>query len=125
MLMFESGIPSLTSESIIRKLRLIALTTLASQSTNQELTYSEIATALQIDEKEVEAWVIDGESDRPRYLTTLTAFSYPGQTDPRADISTSIPRSHLLRFISRNPRFRCRRMAATRNSFEYMAERGG
>ena len=61
----------MTPDGIVRKLRLIALTTLAARSEKQQLTYAEVAAALQVDEKEVEPWVIEGES-------TIHAHHQPG-----------------------------------------------
>jgi len=52
------------AEAIVRKLRLIALTTLCARSTSKQLQYSEVASALAIDESDVEEWVIDGTSSR-------------------------------------------------------------
>ncbi|ORX35139.1 hypothetical protein BD324DRAFT_634026 [Kockovaella imperatae] len=79
-------VPSLTSESIVRKLRLIALTTLAAKSPKQELTYEETAKALQIDEKDVEAWVIEAirasliraRLSQPQSLIRITYVSSRG-----------------------------------------------
>jgi len=56
------AIPHFTSEFIVRKLRLIALTTLCGRSTSKQISYSEVSSALSIPESEVEAWVIDGMS---------------------------------------------------------------
>jgi len=54
------GIKQLTAETVLRKLRLIALTTLCARSTTKQLQYSEVASTLAIDQSDVEAWVIDG-----------------------------------------------------------------
>ena len=54
------GVAQLTPETVLRKLRLIALTTLCARSTTKQLQYSEVASTLSIERSEVEAWVIDG-----------------------------------------------------------------
>lgn len=56
------GVEGLDVEEVIRKIRLIALTTLAARSATKELPYADLASTLAIKEDEVEAWVIDGES---------------------------------------------------------------
>lgn len=56
------GIPQFTSESVVRKLRLIALATLCGRSASKQVSYSEAAQAISVPESEVEAWVIDGTS---------------------------------------------------------------
>ncbi|WWC57567.1 uncharacterized protein I303_100099 [Kwoniella dejecticola CBS 10117] len=55
----SAGITGFTAESVVRKLRLIALLSLAAKSETRQLQYAPIAKALAIDESEVEAWVID------------------------------------------------------------------
>ena len=52
----------LTPETVLRKLRLIALTTLCARSTTKQVQYTDIASTLIIDYSTVEAWVIDGTS---------------------------------------------------------------
>ncbi|WVQ82795.1 eukaryotic translation initiation factor 3 subunit M [Cryptococcus sp. DSM 104549] len=54
-----AGIAGFTAESILRKLRLVALVALCSQSTTRQLSYAPIASALSIPTEEVETWVID------------------------------------------------------------------
>jgi translation initiation factor 3 subunit M len=71
-------IPKFTPESIGRKLRLIALTTLCSRSTSKQISYAEISSALSIPDADVEAWVIDGKSLFPTRIT------------PQADIQLSV-----------------------------------
>lgn len=56
-----SGISQLNSESVLRKLRLVALVSAASKSSQQQLSYAEVASALSIEESDVEEWVVDGE----------------------------------------------------------------
>lgn len=46
-------------ESNIRKMRLLSLASLGSENLSRELTYSDIANNLQIEQDEVEMWVID------------------------------------------------------------------
>ena len=58
----SSGLAQLTLETVLRKLRLIALTTLCARSTTKQLQYLEVASTLSIERSEVEAWVIDGSS---------------------------------------------------------------
>ncbi|WWC67335.1 uncharacterized protein I206_101243 [Kwoniella pini CBS 10737] len=55
----SAGIPGFTADSVVRKLRLIALLSLAAKSETRQLQYAPIATALVVDDSEVEAWVID------------------------------------------------------------------
>lgn len=57
----QTGIPGFTSETILRKLRLIALVALCAKSETRQLEYAPIAKALAIEESEVETWVIDGQ----------------------------------------------------------------
>ncbi|WWD06357.1 hypothetical protein V865_004447 [Kwoniella europaea PYCC6329] len=54
-----AGIPEFTAESVVRKVRLVALLALAARSETRQLEYAPIAKALGIDESEVEAVVID------------------------------------------------------------------
>lgn len=61
-LTLDAGIPQFTPELLVRKLRLIALTTLCGRSASKQVSYSEVAQALSVPETEVEAWVIDGQS---------------------------------------------------------------
>jgi translation initiation factor 3 subunit M len=77
-------IPKFTPESIGRKLRLIALTTLCSRSTSKQISYAEISSALSIPDADVEAWVIDGK----------TLFS--SRITPQADVYIAI-RADLLK----------------------------
>lgn len=56
------AIPQFTSESVVRKLRLIALATLCGRSASKQVSYAEAAQAISVPETEVEAWVIDGKS---------------------------------------------------------------
>ncbi|CAK9786961.1 unnamed protein product [Cutaneotrichosporon oleaginosum] len=53
------GVAGLDAEEVLRKVRLIALTTLAARSATKEITYADLAGALKVDEADVEAWVID------------------------------------------------------------------
>jgi hypothetical protein len=55
------GITGFSAESILRKIRLIALAALAARSSTKTLDYSTVAEALKIGENEVEAIAIDGE----------------------------------------------------------------
>ncbi|WWD22666.1 hypothetical protein CI109_107159 [Kwoniella shandongensis] len=55
----SAGITGFTADSVLRKLRLIALVALAAKSETRQLEYAPIAKALSIDESEVETWVID------------------------------------------------------------------
>ncbi|WVW81254.1 hypothetical protein I302_103245 [Kwoniella bestiolae CBS 10118] len=54
-----AGITGFTTDSVVRKLRLVALLSLAARSETRQLEYAPIAKALSIDESEVEAVVID------------------------------------------------------------------
>ncbi|WVQ94122.1 hypothetical protein IAU59_001200 [Kwoniella sp. CBS 9459] len=54
-----AGIPGFTTDSVLRKLRLIALLSLCVKSETRQLGYAPVAKALGVDESEVEAWVID------------------------------------------------------------------
>jgi translation initiation factor 3 subunit M len=47
------------ADSNVHKMRLLSLASLGSENLSRELTYSEIASNLQIPEEEVEMWVID------------------------------------------------------------------
>ncbi|KAI1321041.1 hypothetical protein EDD11_008622 [Mortierella claussenii] len=49
----------LDSEETLRKIRLLSLASLGSENLSRELSYQEIATALEVEEAEVELWVID------------------------------------------------------------------
>ncbi|EIW73001.1 hypothetical protein M231_04343 [Tremella mesenterica] len=77
---------SLTADSLLRKIKLIALVTLASRSSSRQLQYSQIATALQVPEADVEAWVIDGiranlfkaRLSQPSSLVTISSVSSTG-----------------------------------------------
>ena len=53
---------ALKSDQIARKLRLLALTSLAASSSTKEITYADIAKALKLDEDDIEISVIDGQS---------------------------------------------------------------
>lgn len=50
----------LESKQLERKLRLLILGDLGSKNIGQDVPYAEIASALQINEEEVDDWVIDG-----------------------------------------------------------------
>ncbi|KAF9582051.1 hypothetical protein BGW38_000721 [Lunasporangiospora selenospora] len=52
----ESG---LEEEECVRKIRLLSLASLGSENLSRELSYQEVAKALEVDENEVELWVID------------------------------------------------------------------
>jgi translation initiation factor 3 subunit M len=52
---------ALKSDQITRKLRLLALTSLAASSSTKEITYADIAKALKLDEDDIEISVIDGQ----------------------------------------------------------------
>lgn len=56
---FASTHASLDSEKNIHKMRLLSLASLGSENLSRELTYADIAKNLQIQEDEVEMWVID------------------------------------------------------------------
>lgn len=49
----------LDEEEALRKIRLLSLASLGSENLARELSYQEIATALEVDEALVELWVID------------------------------------------------------------------
>ncbi|KAG0252872.1 hypothetical protein BG011_006705 [Mortierella polycephala] len=49
----------LDEEETLRKIRLLSLASLGSENLSRELSYQEIAKALEVDENEVELWVID------------------------------------------------------------------
>ncbi|KAG0365882.1 hypothetical protein BC939DRAFT_520168 [Gamsiella multidivaricata] len=49
----------LDEEEALRKIRLLSLASLGSENLTRELSYQEIAKALEVDESEVELWVID------------------------------------------------------------------
>ncbi|KAF9898034.1 hypothetical protein BX616_004584, partial [Lobosporangium transversale] len=49
----------LNEEEALRKIRLLSLASLGSENLSRELSYHEIAKALEVDEAEVELWVID------------------------------------------------------------------
>jgi len=51
----------LSSAALDKKIRLLDLASLCARSSSAEVPYKEIASTLQIDESEVEIWVIDGE----------------------------------------------------------------
>ncbi|BEI83508.1 hypothetical protein CcaverHIS002_0401120 [Cutaneotrichosporon cavernicola] len=53
------GVAGLDADEVLRKVRLVALTTLAARSATKEISYADLAGALKVDEAEVEAWVID------------------------------------------------------------------
>lgn len=53
------GVQGLDADEVLRKVRLIALTTLAARSATKEISYADLASALKVDEADVEAWVID------------------------------------------------------------------
>ncbi|WOO85117.1 Eukaryotic translation initiation factor 3 subunit M [Vanrija pseudolonga] len=53
------GVAGLDADEVLRKVRLIALATLAARSATKQLAYADLAKALAVDESEVEAWVID------------------------------------------------------------------
>jgi translation initiation factor 3 subunit M len=53
------GVAGLDADEVLRKVRLVALTTLAARSATKEISYVDLAGALKVDEAEVEAWVID------------------------------------------------------------------
>ncbi|KAL7420352.1 hypothetical protein Q5752_005322 [Cryptotrichosporon argae] len=56
------GLAPLNGEEIVRKLRLVALGALAARAPSKQLSYDEVASALQVDAADVEAWVIDAIS---------------------------------------------------------------
>lgn len=58
------GVTGLDVDAVLRKVRLVALTTLAARSATKQISYADIAKALAVDEVDVEAWVIDGELGR-------------------------------------------------------------
>lgn len=49
----------LDEEETLRKIRLLSLASLGSENLTRELSYQEIAKALEVEESEVELWVID------------------------------------------------------------------
>lgn len=67
----QPDVPSFTAEGVLRKLRAIALVQLASESSNQQLSYSDISSALQVDSSEVEVYVIDGEFTCVEFCTQI------------------------------------------------------
>lgn len=53
--------PGLSNEDNIRKIRLLTLASISSGHVGVEISYGDIASALEIDESEVEMWTIDGK----------------------------------------------------------------
>ena len=53
--------PGLSNEDNIRKIRLLTLASISSGHIGAEISYNDIANALEIDESEVEMWTIDGK----------------------------------------------------------------
>jgi translation initiation factor 3 subunit M len=62
----------LDADEIIRKLRLLALTSLAAKSSTKEISYQEAAQALKLEEVDVEIYVIDGTFQSLSSSTDLT-----------------------------------------------------
>jgi translation initiation factor 3 subunit M len=56
--MISSGLDAAVLD---RKIRFLALSSLATAHIGKDITYAEIASTLQIDAKTVEVWIIDGE----------------------------------------------------------------
>ena len=59
----------LNKDLLTKKIRCLTLATLCSSSSKNEVSYAEIAAAIEVDEKDVEVWVIDGQSQ----LSSLVA----------------------------------------------------
>jgi hypothetical protein len=55
------GIEQLSVESLTLKIRLLALVTLCAQSSSRVIKFSDVALQLQIDEADVEEYIIDGQ----------------------------------------------------------------
>jgi translation initiation factor 3 subunit M len=72
----------ITSSELERKIRLLTLASLAFKHIGQNLSYSKVAEALQVDPSEVEKWVIDGTKFYYFYralpLTCNRRSSHPG-----------------------------------------------
>jgi len=67
---------ALANPVLERKIRLLTLSTLASQNVGRDLPYSEIATALQVDESKVEAAAIDGQLLPQLCISVLIIISH-------------------------------------------------
>lgn len=62
----------------MQKLRFIALVALAAQSSNQQLSFADIASGLAIDQSEVELYVIDGAYEQIPVLSNAPlTLSHP------------------------------------------------
>lgn len=103
------GVQGLDAEEVVRKVRLIALTTLAARSSTKELAYADLASTLGVKEDEVEAWVIDGE-----YSAVLSNHSYPRQPAARPLVTASGCCACHLGVLARDPPLRLVRVAAPR-----------
>lgn len=53
------GVEGLDADEVLRKVRLIAIATLAARSASKTIAYADLTSALGVPEDEVEAWVID------------------------------------------------------------------
>ncbi|WVN88541.1 uncharacterized protein L203_103752 [Cryptococcus depauperatus CBS 7841] len=79
----SAKIPHFTAESVLRKLRLIALVAICAKSETRQIGYEPIAKALEIQESEVETWVIDAVRSKlitarisqPSALITISSIS--------------------------------------------------
>jgi hypothetical protein len=72
------AVPQFTAEAIVQKLRFIALVALAAQSSNQQLSFADIASGLAIDLSEVELYVIDGAYEQIPVLSNAPlTLSHP------------------------------------------------
>lgn len=81
------GITRLTGESVLRKIRLVAIATLAARSPTKTIAYGDLAKALNISSgSEVEAWVIDAirakllnaHLSQPKEIVSVTSVSSRG-----------------------------------------------
>ena len=62
--------PELDNAQLERKIRLLTLATLGFQNMGRDVSYSTIASALQVEPSQVESWVIDG-------MCSISSFSWP------------------------------------------------
>ena len=81
------------------KIRLLTLASLGFKHVGQNLPYSTIAEALDVDAADVEKWVIDGtyRSATPTYPTLTTSSSHPCRPRPRQALSDDEDAAHCAR----------------------------
>lgn len=65
----------ISASELERKIRLLTLASLAFKYIGQNLSYSKVAEALQVDPSEVEKWVIDGTKLSPYLSSWINPFS--------------------------------------------------